>query len=125
VSRTGIKESDARVRAIARRCAAARSSSRLRPSWPPNRVVAPTRLDSTRLDDSGGVRPTARANDDSTFSYPWQNSPRPAIVVLITFSYASPTNGASPNSSATWAVLVFGFFGRSTLPGHRGGRSNL
>eukprot|EP00982_Pelagococcus_subviridis_P006113 29977-Pelagococcus_subviridis.AAC.9 len=48
VSRIGIKESDARVRAIARRCAAARSSSRLRPSSPPNRVVAPTRLDSTR-----------------------------------------------------------------------------
>lgn len=56
-------------------------------------------------------KPSFDAEDDSTLSYPWQNSPRPAIVVLITFSYASPTNGASPNSSATRAVLVLVFSG--------------
>ena len=58
MSRIGIKESDARVRAIARRCAAARSSSRLRPSSPPNRVVAPTRLDSTT--PGASARPRVR-----------------------------------------------------------------
>ena len=81
MSRIGIKESDVRVRAIARRCARGlrRVFARVGP-----RIASSPRLDSTRLDDSGGVRPTARANDDSTFSYPWQNSPRPVIVVLTT-----------------------------------------
>ena len=56
-------------------------------------------------------KPSFDAEDDSTLSYPWQNSPRPAIVVLITFSYASPTNGASPNSLMRRAVLVLVFSG--------------